>query len=56
MKIRILIAILLIGAAAHAKFIHATVLFRDGHSEEGLISSLLEDKFPGKLFPNLEEE
>jgi hypothetical protein len=39
MKAKLTIVLLLLAFAAQAKYTKATVLFRDGHIEEGLVNS-----------------
>ena len=57
MKLKIAILFLLVGFSLHARFMKATVLFNDGHAEQGFVKSFLEDEFINLgLFQTMEDE
>jgi len=57
MKSKFRFLFLLLAFAAHAKYTSATLTFNDGHTEDGFVSSFLNDDFANwKLFPGIEDK
>ncbi len=53
MKIKSILLFLLLTLGAQAKFLPATIVFKDGHLEEGFVKSFLENQFIDmKIFDN----
>lgn len=52
MKTKITLLLLFIVFTANAKFMDASILFNDGHTEKGFVKSFLEDKFIDLSFSN----